>query len=168
MSEATTTIRRTAFRSGFQWFVEQFMAQAGQDIPEHPTMPDEATRLLRARLIAEEAFETIERGLGVSIVVRDANGAPMTVLDFDRLDFQIAGPGDLVELADGCADVAVVTCGTMSAAGIPDRPFLHEVMANNMAKLSKSTRDEHGKLVKPANHKPPRIAENLALFSEAE
>lgn len=143
--------------------VESFMEGAGQEVPQVPTMPDEATRLLRARLIMEETLETIERGLGVTVRLDEVQP-----VHFCDLTFHPTGPGDMVELIDGCCDVAVVTTGTLSAAGVPDRPFTCEVNGNNLKKLSRQARDQHGKLLKPVGHKPPRIAEILDLFQEED
>ncbi|RME85522.1 MAG: hypothetical protein D6785_04320, partial [Planctomycetota bacterium] len=53
-------------KSPHQKRVEEFMRLAGQEIPEVPTLPDEKTRLLRSKLILEEALETIH-ALGFAV-----------------------------------------------------------------------------------------------------
>ena len=40
--------------------VKAFMQKVGQDTPEGAAVPDEKTRILRAKLILEEALETVE------------------------------------------------------------------------------------------------------------
>lgn len=148
-------------KSQHQQAVEKFMEYAGQGVPPSPCMPDAETRLLRARLILEEAFEAIERGLGVNIYIQ-----PCTTpfprnpyrIDFSHLSFSPDRRPDLVELADGCADLSVVTVGTLSAAGISDLPLLETVDANNLAKFGPGGyRREDGKWVKPPGHQPPDI-----------
>jgi hypothetical protein len=53
-------------KSAHQQRVEKFMALANQEVPSRPTMPDEKTRRFRAKIILEEALETI-KGLGFSV-----------------------------------------------------------------------------------------------------
>lgn len=122
--------------------VEQFMFKANQfagnrEVPKIPTIPNEATRLLRARLILEEAIETIN-ALGFNVESRytgvGADGAvPVNV---KSMRFSPHSKGcDMVEVADGCADISVVTIGTLSAFGIWDLPLLDEVDNNNLSKF---------------------------------
>jgi len=56
------------------------MQQAGQETPSKPTIPDEATRLLRARLILEEALETIS-ALGVEMNLASSNTESLSLED---------------------------------------------------------------------------------------
>ena len=71
---------------------------------------------------------------------------------------------NLVEIADGCADLSVVTIGTLSACGIADEMLLGVVDANNLAKFGPGhSIREDGKLIKPKNHKPPDIAQLLEI-----
>jgi predicted HAD superfamily Cof-like phosphohydrolase len=139
-------------RSEHQRRVDDFMRLAKQGVPDRPTEPTEAVRLLRAKLIFEEAMETIEKGLGVCCRVID-----------DVADFTIAGPFDLLETIDGCCDLSVVTVGTLTAVGIPDEPFLKLTDENNLAKFGPGhTIRADGKLIKPPGHRPPDIAGKLA------
>jgi len=48
--------------------IKAFMQKVGQDTPEIATIPDEKTRILRAKLILEEALETVE-ALGVKVEI---------------------------------------------------------------------------------------------------
>ena len=144
--------------------IERLMHGFDQAVPDKPTLPDETVRVLRARLIMEEALETIQDGLRVEVTTykhkfRSDDVEPVE-LDFDELSFEAKdGPADLVELADGCADVSVVTIGTLSAFGIKDKPLLEEVDHNNLAKLEGGpVVDEHGKGQKPEGHKGPDVA----------
>ena len=137
--------------------VEEFMAKAEQDLPDTPTIPDEEARLLRARLIMEEAMETIQAGLGVKALFRhdDCYDYPC---GFGDLKFEIEGDVDLVEVADGCADISVVTVGTLSACGIKDGKLLEEVDGHNLKKFGPGGyKDEGGKWIKPPDLQPPDI-----------
>ncbi|RME74113.1 MAG: hypothetical protein D6785_16225, partial [Planctomycetota bacterium] len=68
----------------------------------------------------------------------------------------------LVEIADGCADIMVVTTGTLSACGISDIPLQEEVDQNNLSKFGPGGYErEDGKWVKPPDHKPPKILKIL-------
>lgn len=154
--------------------IEDFMLKARQTLPDKPTVPDDKTCILRAKLILEEAMETV-RALGVSPVyvfkvdVAGVNIPPFQI-DISKIaqkDFQFAktAEADIVEVADGCADISVVTIGTLSAFGIHDKPILEAVDQNNLEKfgVGHSWRDDN-KLIKPANHKPPNIKEVLDLM----
>ena len=141
-------------KSIHQKSVEEFMRHARQDVPDRPHVPSPEARILRAKLLYEETMETIA-ALGVSVqhIFEDANAegeiAPRFVID---------GDPDLVEIIDGCCDIAVVTTGTLSACGVPDEPFQQAVNANNLAKFGPGhSWREDGKLIKPPGHKPPDL-----------
>jgi len=136
--------------------IAEFMRKAGQDVPETPAIPDEETRLLRAKLILEEAIETIE-ALGVGVRLPDeANGE---IIDRDGdLTFYIDGEVDLEGVVDGCADISVVTIGTLIAFGVDDEPILEEVDHANLRKFAPgSYAREDGKWMKPPDWTPPDI-----------
>ena len=152
-------------RTPHQQRIDEFMRKAGQDVPDKPCIPDAKTRVLRARLILEEALETIH-AMGVHVELRTHEDAP-SVFITSLKDLSIhAGGGDLeVDLegvADGCADISVVTIGTLSAFGIADQPILEEVDAANLRKFGPGGhRNEHGKWIKPADWTPPNINARL-------
>lgn len=128
--------------------VEAFMRKAGQEPPSKPCIPNAGTRLLRARLILEEALETIT-ALGCK--VQAESGTPVLTAELDE-SFIVK----LDDIVDGCCDVSVVTIGTLSACGIPDMPVLDIVDENNLAKFGPgSYRRDDGKWIKPPGHKPP-------------
>jgi predicted HAD superfamily Cof-like phosphohydrolase len=145
-------------KSIHQQRVEELMFKAGQEVPNKPTVPNAQTRILRAKLILEEALETI-RDLGVNVVLPATNNG---FLNYSDLQFGDNGVPNLEGIADGCADISVVTMGTLSACGIHDNELLEEVDNNNLAKFGPGGyRRDDGKWVKPPNHKPPRIKEIL-------
>lgn len=127
------------------------MQKVGQDTPEGAVIPDEKTRILRAKLILEEALETVA-ALGVAVHV---NG--QEVIE-EGLAYSAPNEVDLKEVVDGCADISVVTIGTLIAFGVDDEPVLEEVDASNLRKFGEgSYRREDGKWMKPPGWTPPDI-----------
>lgn len=101
-----------------------------QALPERPGFPDEATVRLRVKLLREEVQETLD-----AVKARD-----------------------LVEVADGCIDVVVVTLGMLLAFGIDPRPIWDEVMRTNFAKVEGGIqRSSDGKVMKPAGWVGPDL-----------
>lgn len=169
-------------KSPHQQQVEAFMIGAGQTLPVVARLPSDEIRELRARLIFEEAMETIN-ALGVKILVRsraelgiergetceitvNTPATRETPEDVAEHRFEVLpaesvteSPEEmLVAIADGCCDVAVVTTGTLSACGLADELLQHEVNCNNLLKFAEGHRiDPGGKLIKPADHSPPRL-----------
>lgn len=147
--------------------IETFMSKMRSDsqhVPPFPMMPSLAVRRLRARLMLEEAIETIEKGLGLQIVLQAHEFPKDDDYDIgalaDRFAYREAGPGDLVQVADGIADCEVVNSGTASACGIAQQPCFDLVMGNNHLKFAPGhVFRSDGKLVKPPNH--PDIATEL-------
>lgn len=142
-------------KSPHQQRIEQFMVLADQAIPPSPLMPSEEVRLLRAKLIFEEAMETIA-ALGVTV--------QLARLPVDNADcaFTADGVPDLYAIADGCADLSVVAIGTLSACGIADEALLAEVDESNLRKFGEgSYRRDDGKWCKPLKWVPPNIPKAL-------
>lgn len=133
--------------------VKEWMITFGQEAPDKPTLPNHEVRLLRAKLILEEALETIDAlGFDVSITVGkeeyQEGYAYIRDVDFQPIALH---ENSLRDIADGCADLKVVTEGTMVACGLidynrfqkePNRdvlnikdPLFAEVMRSNLTKL---------------------------------
>ena len=130
------------------------MRNAGQITPDSPKMPDADVRERQARLILEEALETVEAlGFLVRSYRPDAYIGPrLTDIDLERMD------PNLVEIADGCADMSVVAMGTLLSCGIDDVELLKEVDESNLRKFGEgSYRREDGKWMKPPGWEPPNI-----------
>ncbi|MDE2957910.1 MAG: hypothetical protein OXU68_13035 [Bacteroidota bacterium] len=131
--------------------VKAFMEKAGQDAPATVTIPNEKTRRLRASLILEEALETVQ-ALGFEVV---ANGTRIGDHDFE---LQTRGAPDLEGVVDGCADISVVTIGTLVAFGVEDEPVLEEVDRANLRKFGPGSYvRKDGKWMKPPDWTPPDI-----------
>ena len=140
-------------KSKHQIRFEQFMRKAGQEVPCEPTVPSSEVRLLRARLIFEEAMETIE-ALGVMVYPSVGDGGELR-----GWEMEAEIEPNLVEIADGCADVSVVALGTLSACGIADKSLLKEVDESNLRKFAPGCRKrEDGKHLKPPDWKAPDIS----------
>ena len=134
------------------------MQKIGQTTPASPGVPDEKTRLLRAKLILEEAIETI-RAMGVGVRLRETGGqGGVVTVDPHELSFYINGAVDLEEVVDGCADISVVTIGTLIAFGVDDEPVLEEVDQANLRKFGPGSYErDDGKWIKPPDWTPPDI-----------
>lgn len=157
-------------KSNHQWRIEEFMRKAGQELPAKPCIPSEEVRLLRAKLILEEALETIQ-ALGFNVELTWQRTSPggqvervwQQVLIKDVVFEEMHEP-NLVEIADGCADISVVTIGTLSACGMDDQELLALIDKSNLDKFSGDAhRNELGKWIKPSDWRPPDIAGLLKL-----
>jgi predicted HAD superfamily Cof-like phosphohydrolase len=105
-----------------------------QQVKESPELPDAATRLLRARLVFEEALEFV-KGCGCTVVLAGAGGAEQAaVLDGLAVELDPKGQPDFVEYVDGCIDQLVVTYGALNAAGVQAQPAWDEVQRSNLSK----------------------------------
>lgn len=136
--------------------VELFHLATGQAVGDRPAMPDEATRRLRASLIAEEVAETISAlGFDCHIYVTDRGGDP-NADDLWTNDVVKSGHEDLAEVADGIADSIYVELGTAASAGIDMEPVWEAVQRSNVAKVSGPKRAD-GKQLKPEGWKPPDV-----------
>lgn len=143
-------------KSEHQQRVEELMVKAKQEVPNKPTIPDARTRILRAKLILEEAIETVT-ALGVDVVFHAPENSKLNQLH--GLSFYDNGKPNLIEIADGCWDIRVVTTGTLSACGIHDEEGQIEVDKNNLAKFDNPNAywREDGKFVKAPDHPKPDI-----------
>lgn len=140
--------------------IRKFMVLAGQRCPTIPTMPDEETRRLRAKLILEECLETIH-ALGLSVITINPQQQGVIMSNVHIIPFSAP---DMVEVIDGLADISVVTYGTAIAMGVDMDPIIKEVDQNNLAKFGPGGyRRDDGKWIKPPGHKKPDISGLLNL-----
>jgi len=127
--------------------IKEFMRLARQDTPQTPTMPSLAVRMLRAKLILEEAAETV-RALGIDVLLEDPDsgrthdvidrllkGSKQDTSDIPTYTESEEHAPNLVEIADGCADVSVVTLGTLVSCGIRDVLLFAAIEQNNLDKF---------------------------------
>jgi predicted HAD superfamily Cof-like phosphohydrolase len=110
------------------------MNQFEQEVKESPELPDPATRLLRARLVFEEALEFV-RACGCTVTTSEpSDGEQKPVIDDIAVTLDPLGKPDFVEYVDGCIDQLVVTYGALNAAGIQAQSAWDEVQRSNMSK----------------------------------
>jgi len=128
-----------------------------QELPAKPyTMPEADTRILRARLILEEALETIRDGLGIDVQLKNAVDFG-TSLCMKELVFSATLTPDMEQLIDGCCDLHYVEVGTLVACGVPDVPHMALVNYANDNKFPNGVAiaDANGKFQKPPGWKAP-------------
>jgi len=129
-----------------------FMQKAGQATPEKLTIPSEADRILRAKLILDEAFELINKGLGIGV----ANFGHF--LKPDDFNYVITGEADPVESMDGACDLFWTGVGGVSIVfGADLNSVLDEVDRSNQSKFIDGHRREDGKWQKGKSYSPADI-----------
>ena len=119
-----------------QEMVKQFHVAYGVPYSVKASLPDEARRKLRRKLLCEEFIEYLEG---------------------EQYD-------DLVEIADGLADMLYIAFGTALEYGIDLHAVFAEVHRSNMSKLGedgKPIRRDDGKVMKGPNYERPQIAKVL-------
>lgn len=112
------------------------MNQYDQPVKDSPELPDAETRLLRARLVFEEALEFVRAcGCTVTLPAAGSNGEEQAaILDQIGVVLDPNSTPDFVEYVDGCIDQLVVTYGALNAAGVKAQPTWDEVQRSNMSK----------------------------------
>jgi predicted HAD superfamily Cof-like phosphohydrolase len=111
------------------------MKQFNQEVKDSPELPDPAIRLLRARLVFEEALEFVKGcGCTVALTTPAPAGAMAPVIDDIAVELDPNGAPDLTEYVDGCIDQLVVTYGALNAAGLKAQSAWDEVQRSNMSK----------------------------------
>ena len=116
--------------------VKEFHEIYSVPMRDSPGLPPLLIRNLRKSLIMEEALEIYEA------IIRD----------------------DIIEIADGLADLVYILYGTALAYGIPLDDVIEEVHRSNLTKLGEDGKpiySEHGKVTKGPNFEPPNIQKVL-------
>ena len=121
-----------------QQAVQQFHEAFGATIANAPTLPSEADKILRMKLIDEEVTEL-----------------------HDAFEDE-----DLVEVADAIGDLLYVVLGTAVTCGIDIEPVFEEIHRSNMTKRG-GHKSETGKWIKPSTYEPAVIAPILDRQSAA-
>lgn len=112
--------------------VAKWMVAFGQEVKASPEIPSEEVRRLRAELILEEAIELIN-ALGFIVNHSTKYNRPV-------VDKNVDVGANINHIADGCADLQVVTMGTQAACGLlfpqhkDSDPIFDEVMRSNWTK----------------------------------
>ena len=116
--------------------IATLMKQFNQQVRESPELPDPETRLLRARLVFEEAIEFV-KGCGCTVTMTAAGSSgeeQIAVIDSIGVVLDPNGTPDFAEYVDGCIDQLVVTYGALNAAGVKAQPAWDEAQRSNMSK----------------------------------
>lgn len=158
---------RGAFTTEHYEKVREFARLAGNDIPDKPADLTPEQRILCARLIMEEAMETVAAlGVRMNVMPEFLNHHPV---EFRGLGFTAEGEMNRVEAVDGCCDTRVVSTFALVLMGVQDNAVQNAVDDNNLAKFDPEKggyRDPiTHKWIKPPNHPKPPIAEILAAQS---
>ena len=123
--------------------VIEFMTLFHQHVLDQPIIPSLEVRRLRAKLILEEAIETVE-ALGFDVLVclevrqGRTQGTEVGTIgtDMDGVFLLPNGKENIIKIADGLADLHYVGyCGTAAACGIDMEPVFAEVHRSNMSKM---------------------------------
>lgn len=130
----TTSIKSKETMNDMQKRVANWMKNFGQECPPTPVVPSLEVRKLRAKLILEEALETIE-GMGIGVIVQDIDDRERVIMGHCTYEFTDNVSENITETSDGIADLLVVTLGTAVAHGIDIAPIFKEVMRSNDSKL---------------------------------
>jgi predicted HAD superfamily Cof-like phosphohydrolase len=123
-------------QNSMQCDVQNFHQKFELLINDKPTLPSEQVRELRKKLIIEETEEI-----------------------FKGMD-----DGDMVEIADGLADLLYVVFGLAVSYGINAQTIFDEVHRSNMTKIwSDGTvhKNKHGKVIKPDTYSKADIGKVL-------
>ena len=140
--------------------VTNFHLAMNMPILDRPTVPGDEHVRLRARLILEEAMETVESMFDIKGFQNDLSWLDIKQ-GVEKFITNSKVSVDLAEVADGLADLDYVIEGSRLEFGIDGAPIAAAVHEANMKKVSGEKRAD-GKKLKPPGWKPPDI--NLELI----
>jgi predicted HAD superfamily Cof-like phosphohydrolase len=134
--------------------VQDFHEKFGAKVGNQPNFDE---RELRAKLIMEEAVETVAAmGFSVFATIDDTGVIGRRAFrEVARYHGSHVEP-NMVETIDGLCDLIYVTVGSAVSMGIDLSPFFNEVHRSNMAKVGGATRAD-GKILKPEGWTAPDI-----------
>lgn len=134
-----------------QFHVTEFMKAASQSIPDEPCIPDEHTRILRVKLIAQELRE-LAQAYGVRLVM-DSNQreADIAITPEERY------VPNLRDAYDATLDIQYVTVGNGVAMCLDLQPGWEEVQKSNMSKFIDGYKGPDGKWQKGPSYRPARL-----------
>lgn len=138
--------------------------------PKAPTLPNYDTRIKRVNLILEELLELAHDGFGIQFFIGGVDSKYLAD-NIDNMVWRKIGEGDIVQVADACGDIEVVTHGTNLECGIDGEPVFAEIMRANMSKLGEDGKPvlrEDGKILKGPNYAPPDVASEILRQTGAQ
>ena len=141
--------------------IAEFMRTFGQPVVDVlQTNPPEATILLRARLVLEEAFELMA-ALGVKVAFEEGETPRSIAPKAVTASIDPDATYDPIETVDALADLVVVVKGAGLQLGLPvDEIVLDEVCPSNMSKLGidgEPIYDVGGKILKGPGYFTPNV-----------
>lgn len=135
-------------------------------VSAYPCLPVESIRLLRLKLIFEEASELASAfGFSASFMLLDRDG--LYAAGGKAFSIEGAEHDRVAMAADACGDIDYVVQGTNVACGFPGGAVIDAIHAANIAKLGpdgKPIYREDGKVLKPKGWQPPDIAAVLERY----
>ena len=143
--------------------VTEFHKTYKQTINEKSTIPSPEDRLLRIKLIAEEFIEyATASGYPIRVVMDIGKFEGDETINYDKITVaHDTGHIDIVEAADGLADLDYVVQGGNVTWGFPALEIADEVHASNMSKTDEKGNAifrEDGKVLKGPNYFKPNIS----------
>lgn len=142
----------------WQQQVREFQKAIGQTFG--PATPMLRNPVLRARLIVEEAIETVFALVGDRAGYSLVQDVLRSVVE-KRAQDKATGEPNMIEAIDGVIDTIVVCAGTGEDIGVDLDPFFDAVMDANMKKVNGPI-DSNGKRLKPPGWTPPDLDAVLA------
>lgn len=141
--------------------VRDFHVATCNPVAPRPQIPPNDRVRLRAKLIMEEALETVCALLGHENKVHVKQ---FVELNNRWIDECVDPQTDLVEVADGLCDLIYVSLGCAVEMGLPIEELFAEVHRSNMLKVGASKRAD-GKTMKPEGWQPPYLGKILDLYA---
>lgn len=141
--------------------VKNFMVGAKQTTRNEVSDPSSEELILRAKLIFEEALETIN-ALGVSLYIE---------IGSNSITFRHDHEYDPLGVLDGICDTYVVNTGTLHTCGLSEvfQEALSRVDSNNLSKINGNhSFREDGKLLKPPEYVPVVLSDLVAPKDKSE
>lgn len=137
--------------------VKEFHEAIGQPVNVTPTLSTEQDRILRARLILEEALELIY-DMAVEVYVEPAEQRTyLTNLKYLEFDTSILREPNLTGMYKELVDLNYVVKGTGVVLGLDIDKGHQEVHRSNMTKVIDGHKDETGKWRKGPSYEPANM-----------
>ena len=157
--QVTSTMKMLAAQLDITGKVRSFHRAFGHPESDTPKEVSPEQAFLRARLVMEEAAELCA-AMGCNVTVLLSHDlVPTSDGNLIKFEHYPEGKQNMVQIADGTADLAYVTSGTNVAYGIPDAIIFDIVhYLGNMRKLGPDGKPivrADGKVMKPEGWTPP-------------
>lgn len=135
----------------YQQRVMEWNMLIGDKVPARPTMPSEAERVIRCRLLLEETLEFIEAS---GCVVKFMGDGRMTVVSMPS-----AGTPDLAKMVHEQVDAIYISLNNLNIMGVPLEPVFMAVHNANLRKCPGGVVQKRGdgKIIKPEGWKPADV-----------